>query len=159
MDISDLFPFIVAGIIFVLNLLFGKKKEQTPVQPTEPNAPTQNIKDILKEIESKMENSKIKQTNTTKTVTSQIKSQYSKSTKPAKKVVKKQVDEEYKKPGYKSLDVVIERGLKEEERNRDQHLNPYKIQNKQLNSYQKLFQSKDAIKKAFIMNELFQRKF
>ena len=151
--IFDFLPFIIAIIIFVFRLLSGNK-ENTP-KPQEPGSePTAtSFDDLLKQItkqinEAKNPNTVTKQEeNKDKSLQEQrLERQKAKAKKAA--LDAKAMQEKLNASSY------IEKGITEDQRNQDQHFNPYKIQKVGTSKFGAALRNKESLKNAIILKEV-----
>lgn len=143
--IFELLPFIVAIIVFIFRLLAGNK-ENTP-EPQEQGAdPATSFDDLLKQIQKQIKEAKQTGNKATKTQEAslnekRIKWQQEKAIAEAKKVQ------------------FVEKGISQEQREQDQHFNPYKIRTATQSKFAKILKDKDQLKNAIILNEILKPKY
>lgn len=147
--IFDFLPFIIAIIIFIFRLLSGNK-ENTP-KPQEPNTePTStSFDDLLKQITKQINEvapDTAKKEEDKSLQEQRIERQKAKAQKAALEA--KALQEKLKASSY------TEKGMTEEQRNQDQHFNPYKIQKVGTSKFGSALKDKESLKNAIILKEV-----
>lgn len=159
-NIFDLLPFIIAFIIafiiFLMRLLSGNKKQNTPQEPT-PNPQEKEINtldDLLKQITQQMQQAKQADT---KEQAKQDKSLQEQRLERQKIKAQKAAQQAQKiQENLNSL--LVEKGITEEQRKKDQHFQPYKVQTATKNKFATLLRDRDYLKNALILNEILNPK-
>lgn len=156
-NIFDFLPFIIAIIVFIFRLLSGNK-DNTP-KPQEPSSDTPNsFDDLLKQITKQINEAKNPNTTTVKEEANKDKSLQEQRLERQKEKAKKAALEAKKLEEKLKSSMSTERGITEEQRQKDQHFNPYKITISSRNTYNKLLSERENLKHAIILNEILKPK-
>lgn len=156
-NIFDFLPFIIAIIIFIFRLLSGNK-DNTP-KPQEPGSETPNsFDDLLKQITKQINEAKNPNTATVKEEENRDKSLQEERLERQKEKTRKAALEAKKLQEKLGSFAYIEKGITEEQRQKDQHFNPYKIKGAFKNSYNKLLSERENLKNAVILSEILKTK-
>lgn len=151
--IFELLPFIIAIILFIVRLLSGNK-EKTP-QPQPKGTEPQTLEDVFKQIAKQI--NEAQKTKTAKEEENKDKSLQEQRLERQKAKAKKAALEA-QKIQEKLASSFVERGLTDEQRKKDQHFSPYKIQGATKNPFGKLLSQKEALKQAIVLNEILKTK-
>jgi type IV secretory pathway VirB10-like protein len=151
----DLLPFIIAIIVFITRLLSGNKENKPkPQEPTSEN-PT-SFDDLLKQITKQINEAKNPNTATAKE--EKEKSLQEQRLERQKEKAKKAAIEAKKLQEKLQSAAYVEKGITNEQRQKDQHFNPYKIKTASKNPYNKLLSERENLKNAIILNEILKPK-
>jgi hypothetical protein len=150
-NIFDLLPFIIAIIVFIFRLLSGNK-ENKPQEEPNPQPASTTFDDLLKQITKQ-----INEANQPKKEENQDKSLREQRLERQKAKAKKAAQEAKKIQEQLAMSY-IEKGMTEEQRTKDHHFNPYKIQAATKNKFMTLLKDKENLKNAIILNEVLKPK-
>lgn len=151
-NIFDLLPFIIAIIVFIFRLLSGNKENKPQEEPSsQPTATT--FDDLLKQITKQ-----ISEANQPKKEENQDKSLQEQRLERQKAKAKKAAHEAQKAQEKLAM-AFVEKGMTEEQRTKDHHFNPYKIQAATKNKFTTLLKDKENLKNAIILNEVLKPKY
>lgn len=145
-NIFDFLPFIIAIIIFVFRLLSGNKDNVPKPQEQDSETPS-SFEDLFKQITKQINEAQ----NPDKSLQEQrIERQKEKARNAA--IEAKKLQEKL------ASSIYVEKGITAEQRQKDQHFNPYKLRDVSKSPYAKLLSQKENLKQAIILNEILKPK-
>ncbi len=123
------------------------KEKKLPPKPVTPAAPSTSFEDILRELQPKLERAKEQ----AQTIREQIKPEQANPV----------ISYEAVKPKAVSLEEAANsrESTRRMEELRKQNFKPYAIQQPEVSPYAKLLRNPNSVREAFILSEIFQRKY